>query len=120
MTFKGALWASFILLSYPLNASVAPPPTTEIAKANLAKAGPIESFDLFQLADGIDDGALNSEAITAAYLARIAAIDDSGPTLNAIIATFPGRPRSGQGDGCRAEGGQISWADARDARAGEG
>lgn len=89
MTFKGALWASFILLSYPLNASVAPPPTTEIAKANLAKAGPIESFDLFQLADGIDDGALNSEAITSAYLARIAAIDDSGPTLNAVIATFP-------------------------------
>ena len=56
---------------------------------NLAKAGPIENLDLSQLADGIDDGAFNSEAITAAYLARIAAIDDSGPMLNAVIATFP-------------------------------
>ena len=89
MTYKGVLWASFALLSTPLCASVAPPPTTEMAKANLSKAGPIESFDLFQLADGIDDGALNSEAITAAYLARIAAVDDSGPMLNAVIATFP-------------------------------
>jgi amidase len=68
---------------------VATPPSTELAAANLAKAGPIESLDLSQLADGIDDGALNSEAITAAYLARIAAVDDSGPMLNAVIATFP-------------------------------
>jgi amidase len=68
---------------------VATPPSTEKANANLAKAGPIENYDLSQLADGIDDGALNSEAITAAYLARIAAVDDSGPTLNAVIATFP-------------------------------
>ena len=42
-----------------------------------------------QLADGIDDGALNSEAIVMAYLARIAEIDDSGVMLNAVIATFP-------------------------------
>lgn len=89
MTYKCALWAGLALLSTPLCASVATPPTTETAKANLAKAGPIESFDLFQLADGIDDGALNSEAITAAYLSRIAAVDDSGPMLNAVIATFP-------------------------------
>lgn len=89
MTVKGALWAGLILLPSPLIASVAPPPTTETASANLAKAGPIENFDLYQLADGIDDGALNSEAITRAYLARIAAVDDSGPMLNAVIATFP-------------------------------
>lgn len=81
--------ASSIMFAVPLVASVATPPTTEQAKANLAKAGPIENFDLSQLADGIDDGALNSEAITAAYLDRIAVIDDSGPTLNAVIATFP-------------------------------
>ncbi len=76
-------------LAQPTAASVATPPTTAQANANLAKAGPIENFDLSALADGIDDGALNSEAITAAYLARIAAVDDSGPTLNAVIATFP-------------------------------
>lgn len=76
-------------LAQPTAASVATPPTTAQANANLAKAGSIENFDLSALADGIDDGALNSEAITAAYLARIAAVDDSGPMLNAVIATFP-------------------------------
>ncbi len=76
-------------LAQPAAATVATPPSTEQANANLVKAGPIENYDLSQLADGIDDGALNSEAITAAYLARIAAVDDSGPTLNAVIATFP-------------------------------
>jgi amidase len=73
----------------PASAFAAIPPSTEQASANLAKAGPVEKLDLSQLADGIRDGALNSEAITAAYLARIAAVDDSGPTLNAVIATFP-------------------------------
>lgn len=89
MKIKIALMLTCILFAAPVAASFATPPTTEQAKANLAEAGPIESFDLFQLADGIDDGALNSEAITAAYLERIAAIDDSGPMLNAVIATFP-------------------------------
>jgi len=86
---KIALALGFMAVAVPFAASAVTPPSTETAKANLAKAGPIESFDLAQLADGIDDGAFNSEAITAAYLARIAAIDDSGPTLNAVIATFP-------------------------------
>lgn len=89
MKRKMILLLASIGLVPPAMASVAAPPTTEAAKANLAEAGPIENFDLFQLVDGIDDGALNSEAITAAYLERIAAIDDSGPTLNAVIATFP-------------------------------
>lgn len=89
MKIKIALMLTGILFAVPVAASIAKPPTTETAKANLAKAGPIESFDLFRLADGIDDGALNSEAITAAYLERIAAVDDSGPMLNAVIATFP-------------------------------
>lgn len=89
MKLKATLALGCMICAAPLAASVATPPSTETAKANLAKAGPIENFDLAQLADGIDDGALNSEAITSAYLARIAAIDDSGPTLNAVIATFP-------------------------------
>ena len=76
-------------IAQPANASVAPPPTTEQASANLLQYGPIEKLTLFELVDGIDDGGFNSEAITMAYLARIAAIDDSGPVLNAVIATFP-------------------------------
>ena len=89
MRFKTLLLATVIMLAQPAVASIATPPSTEKAKANLAEYGPIENLDLFQLVDGIDDGALNSEAITAAYLDRIAAIDDAGPMLNAVIATFP-------------------------------
>lgn len=70
-------------------ASVATPPVTERAQAKLVEYGPIENLDLSQLADGIRNGEVNSEAITAAYLSRIAAFDDAGPMLNAVIATFP-------------------------------
>ncbi|MCF8472188.1 MAG: amidase [Sphingomonadaceae bacterium] len=76
-------------LAQPAAASPATLPSTVQANMNLAKKGPIENMHLSQLADGINDGTFNSEVITAAYLARIAAIDDSGPTLNAVIATFP-------------------------------
>jgi amidase len=76
-------------LAQPAAASLATPPSTVQATLNLVQKGPIENLDLSQLADGINDGAFNSEAITAAYLARIAAIDDSGPTLNAVLATYP-------------------------------
>lgn len=89
MRMRAKLLLAATLFAQPLAASIAPPPTTEKAKANLAKYSPIENLSLSQLVDGIDDGALNSEAITAAYLDRIAAIDDSGPMLNAVIATFP-------------------------------
>lgn len=89
MKVKIALILSCVAFASSVSAMAATPPSTEVAAANLAKAGPIESFDLSQLAEGIDNAALNSEAITAAYLARIAAVDDSGPMLNAVIATFP-------------------------------
>jgi amidase len=89
MKLKAFLLCAAFGLAQPVTASIATPPTTEKAKANLAEYGPIENLTLFQLVDGIDDGALNSEAITAAYLDRIAAVDDAGPMLNAVIATFP-------------------------------
>ena len=37
----------------------------------------------------MSEGWLTSAAITQAYLDRIRSIDDSGPTLNAVIAVFP-------------------------------
>ena len=77
-------------LAQPAAATPTTAPSTAQASLNLAQKGPLENLDLSQLANGIHDGAFNSEAITAAYLARIAAIDDSGPKLNAVIATFPG------------------------------
>ncbi|MGB5077872.1 MAG: amidase family protein, partial [Sphingorhabdus sp.] len=89
MKLKLMISVAIIATSAPCFASIATPPTTEVARANLASKGPIEQFSLFELADGIDDGAINSEAIVSAYLDRIAAVDDSGPMLNAVIAIFP-------------------------------
>lgn len=88
MKLKFALALTCALVQ-PISARATTPPTTQQANTNLAKAGPIENLDLSQLAEAIARGEMNSEAITAAYLARIAAVDDSGPTLNAVIATFP-------------------------------
>lgn len=88
MKLKIAL-ALTCVLSQPAAAFTATPPSTEQASSNLAKAGPLENLDLSQLADGIKEGTFTSEAVTAAYLARIEAVDDSGPTLNAVIATYP-------------------------------
>ncbi|MFC4291196.1 amidase [Sphingorhabdus arenilitoris] len=89
MTFRTFAFAALLITASPAAASVAPPPSTQDASAAIEKYGPIENLSLFELADGIDDGLLNSEAIVAAYLKRIAEIDDAGPTLNAVIATFP-------------------------------
>lgn len=49
-----------------------------------------ENADSATLQAQMEHGSTNSEAITAAYLDRIAKIDDQGPQLNAVIATFPG------------------------------
>ena len=42
---------------------------------------------LTDLSAKIADRTLDSVTITAAYLARIAAIDDAGPTLNAVMSS---------------------------------
>lgn len=49
----------------------------------------VEEQALSDLAALMSEGSISSEAITMAYLARIAAVDDAGPTLNAVIATMP-------------------------------
>lgn len=48
-----------------------------------------ETRDIAQLGAAMASGATSSEAMTRAYLARIAALDDAGPMLNAVIATMP-------------------------------
>ena len=58
-----------------------------------AEASPAR-FDLVedgvaQLQARMQDGTLSSHALTQAYLERIAAIDDSGPQLNAVIELNP-------------------------------
>ena len=60
MKRKALLLSVIIGFAQPAFASIAPPPTTEKAKENLAEYGPVENLALFQLVDGIDDGAFNS------------------------------------------------------------
>jgi amidase len=50
----------------------------------------VEGKDAASLQAELAENRTTSEAITAAYLERIRTIDDSGATLNAVIATFPG------------------------------
>jgi len=49
----------------------------------------IEGKDAGALQQEMTEGRLNSELITAVYLDRILKLDDNGPKLNAVIATFP-------------------------------
>lgn len=49
----------------------------------------IEGKDAAALQQEMAEGRVNSEVITAVYLDRIGKLDDNGPKLNAVIATFP-------------------------------
>ena len=49
----------------------------------------IVEMSLSDIAVAIKDGRMTSVAVTQAYLDRIENIDNSGPTLNSIIATMP-------------------------------
>lgn len=73
MKHRIALFASSILLG----------------TAALQAAAPKPHADAAALAEAQAAGETSSEEIVAAYLKHIAEIDDSGPRLNAVIATFP-------------------------------
>ncbi len=49
----------------------------------------VEEKSIAQLQADLTAGAVTSEQLVQAYLDRIAAIDDAGPTLNAVIALNP-------------------------------
>lgn len=49
----------------------------------------VAELDIVQLQARMTAGQLSSRQLTQAYLDRIAAIDDAGPTLNAVIETNP-------------------------------
>ena len=70
------LAASALLAIAP--AMALPPPLPEM-----------EGKDAAALQAEMEAGRISSELIAAAYLVRIRRIDDNGPTLNAVIATFP-------------------------------
>ena len=49
----------------------------------------LAEYDIARLQQGMQDGSLDSRRITQWSLNRIAALDDAGPMLNAVIATNP-------------------------------
>lgn len=65
-------------LSVLAPAAAMPPPLPEIAGKDAAA-----------LQQEMSEGRISSEVITAVYLDRIRSLDDNGPKLNAVIATFP-------------------------------
>ncbi|WP_432768085.1 MAG: amidase [Sphingopyxis sp.] len=50
---------------------------------------PVEGKDAATLQAEMERGTLDDELLTTLYLDRIAKLDDHGPQLNAVIATFP-------------------------------
>lgn len=72
----------FLATAAPLfvlaSAAAMPPPLPEI-----------EGKDAATLQQEMTEGRINSELVTAIYLDRILKLDDNGPKLNAVIATFP-------------------------------
>lgn len=82
-------------------------PTLEEAEANL---GNIEDYSLAELAEAMEQGTLSSEAITKAYLERIAELDDAegGPQLNAVLSIMPNAlDLARASDGARCDGGDL-------------
>ena len=70
----------------------APAPTKPASSAGTATAAPTFAYEeatVAALQAQMASGALSSRTLTQAYLDRIAAIDDAGPTLNAVIETNP-------------------------------
>lgn len=79
---------SFVLASCLLAACAsAPSPSTPAAAA--APAIDVVELSASDARDRLASGALTAKALTEAYLARIAAVDKAGPTLNSVIELNP-------------------------------
>jgi amidase len=63
--------------------------TLAVSSAAPATPRDITEKTAAQIGASIAKGEISSEAVTRAFLARVAKIDDSGPQLNAVLALFP-------------------------------
>ncbi len=75
--------AAFLLLA---SACGSPAPGPEPADEALAPSPPAS---LTEAMAALNSGSVTSEELTKLYLERIAALDDAGPTLNAVISLNP-------------------------------
>lgn len=70
-------------------ACAAPPSAPEAASATPGPATDVVELSAADIRDRLTSGAFTSRALTQAYLDRIAAIDDAGPRLDAVIELNP-------------------------------
>ena len=85
-----SLAISLSLLAGCKQGAQAPNAAVEAPAAAAATAAfAYEEASVASLQQQMGSGGLTSRALTQAYLDRIAAIDDAGPTLNAVIETNP-------------------------------
>ena len=85
--------ASLLAACTPGTPEPASAPANERSEPRTASARPatfsFDEADIAGLQSRMGRGELSSRALTQAYLDRIAAIDDAGPTLNAVIELNP-------------------------------
>jgi amidase len=67
----------------------------------------VEEATIADLQQAMESGTLTSRSLTAAYLARIEALDQQGPTLRAMIGPQPRRPGHRRRAGRRAAAGRV-------------
>lgn len=96
-----------VLSACLLSACMAPTPPATPATTGAADAAPLETRDVAALQQAMTQGTLTSAALTSYYLDRIAALDDAGPRLNAVIALDPSAlEQAAERDAERARGEQ--------------
>jgi len=79
-----------------------------VAAPLAAQSAPkVEEATITDLQSQLAKGSTSSEAITRAYLARIAAMDRKGPTLRAVIAVNPDAVKQAQAADARRKAGKA-------------
>ncbi|WP_119719452.1 amidase [Cognatilysobacter tabacisoli] len=86
---RAAAFATAIALALSACASLPPGARSPAPAAAAADSAGIVETDIATLAARMERGETTSARLTAAYLRRIAAIDDGGPRLNAVIEVNP-------------------------------
>lgn len=84
-------------------------PTKTVATA-AAATFPYAELDIAELQARMGRGDLSSRALTQTYLDRIAAIDDAGPTLNAVIELNPDALREADARDAERDAGRLRGA----------
>jgi amidase len=83
------------------------PAAAKDAQPQAAVGFAFEEASIASLQQQMASGALSSRALTQAYLDRIGAIDDAGPTLNAVLETNPDALREADARDAERKAGKL-------------